>query len=169
MAETVFPLFKDLDLQEKDRFFMKAALKEAQKAFDEDEVPVGAVLVVKDKIVARGYNQVERLKDATAHAEMLCVTSASEHLGNWRLNDATLYCTLEPCLMCAGALLSSRVTRLVWGAKDQRVGANGSWIDVFSTPHPIHSIEVQGGVLEEESAALLQEFFKKVRKKNAKK
>ncbi len=159
------PLFKDLEQIEKDRFFMKAALKEAEAAFAVEEVPVGAVLVINDKIVARGHNQVEMLKDATAHAEMLCLTSASSAIGNWRLNESVLYCTLEPCIMCAGAMLSSRIKRLVWAAKDLRLGANGSWIDIFSHPHPFHSIEVDGGVLEEESTMLLQEFFKKIRKK----
>ncbi len=142
---------------------MRAALKEAKKAFSQGEVPVGAIVVIENKIVSRGSNQVEMLHDATAHAEMLSLTSASEALGNWRLAGATLYCTLEPCLMCAGAMYASRLARLVWGAKDLRLGANGSWMDVFSTPHPLHSIVVQGGVLEEECAALMQEFFKKVR------
>ena len=110
---------------------MREALKEAKKAFEKDEVPVGAVLVHKNRIIARGHNQVELLQDATAHAEMICLSAGAEALGNWRLAETTLYCTLEPCCMCAGALLSARVTRLVWGAPDLRVGANGSWIDLF--------------------------------------
>lgn len=163
--ETMAPQFVDLEQGEKDRFFMKAALKEAKKAFDAEEVPVGAVLVLKDKIVARGYNQVEMLKDATAHAEMLCITSGASFFGNWRLTDATLYCTLEPCLMCAGAILASRVKRIVWAAKDIRLGANGSWVNIFAHKHPLHEVEITGGVLEEESAQLLKDFFQERRKK----
>ncbi|PIS01625.1 MAG: tRNA-specific adenosine deaminase [Chlamydiae bacterium CG10_big_fil_rev_8_21_14_0_10_35_9] len=152
-----------LERSEKDLVFMKEAFKQAQIAYEMNEVPVGCVLVHNDKIIARGYNQVELLKDATAHAEMICLTSGSEHLGDWRLEGTTLYCTLEPCLMCAGALYAARVDRVVWAAKDLRVGANGSWIDVFSKNHPIHTIEISQGPLERESAELMQAFFEKVR------
>lgn len=147
-----------------DEAFMREALKEAKKAFERDEVPVGAVLVHKGKIIARGHNQVELLQDATAHAELVCLSAGAEAIGNWRLLDTTLYCTLEPCCMCAGALLSSRVSRLVWGAPDLRVGANGSWIDLFSHQHPIHEIEIVPRVLEAESADLMRAFFQKQRK-----
>jgi tRNA(adenine34) deaminase len=150
---------------EEDTYFMREALKEAKKALAQDEVPVGAVLVFKGKVIARGYNQVEMLQDATAHAEMLCITSGASALENWRLSDTTLYCTLEPCSMCAGAILASRIKRLVWGAPDLRLGANGSWIDLFSMKHPMHSLEVTSGVLEEESAFLLKDFFAQTRKK----
>lgn len=146
--------------------FMREALKEAQKAFDLDEVPVGAVLVVGGKIVSRSHNQVELLQDATAHAEMLCITSHSLENKNWRLSDATLYSTLEPCCMCAGALFSCRVKRLVWAAPDLRVGANGSWINVFQEKHPIHFVEITSGVLKEEVADLMRRFFAEKRKKS---
>lgn len=149
-----------------DERFMREALKEARKAFAQDEVPVGAVLVHNGKIIARGHNQVELLHDATAHAEMLCVTAGASVLENWRLTDATLYCTLEPCCMCAGAMLSARLTRLVWAAPDIRLGANGSWIDVFKEKHPMHQLEITHGVLEAEAAALMREFFQKARKKH---
>ncbi len=149
----------------KDVVYMKEALKEAKKAFDLEEVPIGAVLVHNDRIIAKGHNQVELLKDATAHAEMLCLTSGAAFLENWRLTGATLYCTLEPCAMCAGAMLSSRIDRLVFGAPDLRVGVCGSWIDLFANEHPIHSIEIVRGVLEAESAALMREFFQLTRKK----
>jgi len=152
-------------MDELNKYFMRAALKEAKKAFDRDEVPVGAVIVHEGKIIARGHNQVELLQDATAHAEMLCLTSAASELKNWRLQGATLYCTLEPCLMCAGAMFSSRIAKLVWGAKDLRLGANGSWVDIFSQKHPLHKIEVEGGVLEAECSAIMQEFFQMVRMK----
>jgi tRNA(adenine34) deaminase len=149
-----------------DAYFMREALKEAKKAFDKDEVPVGAVLVHKDRIIARGHNQVELLQDATAHAEMICLSAGAEALGNWRLLETTLYCTLEPCPMCAGALLSTRVTRLVWGAPDLRVGANGTWIDLFAKDHPIHSIEITPRILEAESADLMRAFFQQQRKRD---
>src|SRR5690606_948292 len=129
-----------------DETFMREALKEAKKAFEKDEVPVGAVLVYENRIIARGYNQVELLQDATAHAEMICLSAGAEAIGNWRLTNATLYCTLEPCCMCSGALIASRVSRLVWGAPDLRVGANGSWIDIFKNKHPIHNLEITSGV-----------------------
>ena len=147
-----------------DEFFMREALKEAKKAFAKDEVPVGAVLVHENKVIARGHNQVELLQDATAHAEMLCLTAGSAYFENWRLTDATLYCTLEPCAMCAGAMFAGRIKRLVWGAPDLRVGANKSWVDLFSAKHPIHEIEVLSGVLQDEAAALMREFFQKKRK-----
>ena len=150
--------------EEKDIFFMEEALKEAKKAFDRDEVPIGAVIVFKDKVIARGHNQVELLKDATAHAEMICLTSASEYLNDWRLNEATIYCTVEPCLMCAGAILAARVKRIVWGTEDIRLGANGSWIDVFSMKHPMHQVEITKNILKNESAALLKDFFQTKRK-----
>ena len=150
----------------RDAAFMREALKEARRAFDDDEVPVGAVLVVDNKIVARGRNQVELLSDATAHAEMICLSAGAAHAANWRLGDATLYCTLEPCCMCAGAMFLSRLKRLVWAAPDLRVGANGSWIDIFSEKHPIHTIEITSGIMQDEAAALMRTFFQKQRKKH---
>lgn len=148
---------------EQDHFFMQEALKEAKKAFKAQEVPIGAVLVSDGKIVSRSYNQIELLKDATAHAEMLCITSASSAIGNWRLLECTLYCTLEPCVMCAGAMLLSRIKTLVWGAKDMRHGANGSWIDIFANKHPMHQMEIRSGVMQDECGALMQEFFRQRR------
>ncbi len=146
---------------------MLEALKEAWKAFKADEVPVGAVLVKDHRIIARGFNQVEMLKDATAHAEMLCITSGEAACDNWRLTGTTLYCTIEPCSMCAGAMLLSRVTALVWGAPDIRHGANGSWVDLFDSPHPTHSMTIRRGVLEEQAAFLIREFFQNRRKKKS--
>ncbi len=150
-----------------DECFMREALKEAKKAFDREEIPVGAVLVREGKVIARGYNQVELLQDATAHAEMLCLTVGAGAIGNWRLADTTLYCTLEPCCMCAGAILNARVKRLVWGAPDLRVGANGSWIDLFKNQHPMHTLEIAQRILEAESAELMRTFFQKQRGKKA--
>ncbi len=149
---------------DKDKFFMLEALKEAKKAFDADEVPVGAVLVFENKIIARGHNQVETLKDSTAHAEIICLTSGSAYFNDWRLKNSTLYCTLEPCIMCAGAIISARVDRLVWAAKDLRMGANGSFINVFEKTHPIHNLKIESAVLEELSSDLMKKFFKEKRK-----
>lgn len=153
--------------EEQDIYFMRAALKEAVRAFDEDEVPIGAVLVHNHKIIAKGHNQVELLKDATAHAEVVCITSASAYLDNWRLLNTTLYCTLEPCAMCAGALFASRVSTLVWGARDIRQGACGSFVNLFDKKHPCHAIEVRHGILENECALLMREFFQKQRQRKS--
>jgi tRNA(adenine34) deaminase len=146
-----------------DKYFMTEALKEAKRAFSKEEVPVGAILVLKNKIIARGHNQVELLKDSTAHAEMICLTAGANFLNNWRLLETTLYTTLEPCIMCAGAIISARVKKIVWAAPDIRVGANGSFIDVFAKKHPIHEVEIQNGVLREEASELMSSFFQKKR------
>ena len=138
---------------------MKEALEEAQKAYDQDEVPVGAVVVFQNQIIARSYNQVESLQDATSHAEMLALRQAAVEVGNWRLLECTLYCTLEPCLMCTGAMILSRVEVAVWGAPDLRHGVGENFAH-----HPIHKVEVRQGILEAESAALLKNFFQKRRK-----
>lgn len=151
-----------------DERFMLEALKQAWKAFKADEVPVGAVLVKEKQIIARGYNQVEMLHDATAHAEMLCLTAGEAAIENWRLKGTTLYCTIEPCAMCAGAMFLTRIDALVWGAPDIRHGANGSWVDLFAKNHPMHEIQVRKGVLQEISAGLMKDFFQLQRKKKGK-
>ncbi len=146
-----------------DQFFMQEALCEARKAFEKNEVPVGAVLVYQNKIIAWAHNQVETLQDAAAHAELLCLQQGAKILGNWRLLQTTLYCTLEPCPMCAGAMILSRIKRLVWAAPDIRQGADGSLFQILNQPHPIHQIAIERNVLKEQSASLLKEFFKKQR------
>jgi tRNA(adenine34) deaminase len=146
-----------------DEQFMREALLVAEEGAAKGEVPVGAVLVLEGKIIARAHNLVESLKDATAHAEMLCIKKGTEVLGNWRLLGATLYCTLEPCPMCAGAMIHSRLERLVWGAPDLRCGAHGSWVNLLETQHPIHQLSVSSGVLKEECGNLMRNFFKKRR------
>ena len=146
-----------------DQLYMRQALKEAQRAFEEDEVPVGTVVVFKGKIIARSYNQVERLKDPTAHAEMLALTSATNFLGTKWLNAASIYVTIEPCSMCAGALVLSRVKNLYFGAKDPKAGACGSVLNIASHKKLNHRIKVAGGILEKECGFLLKEFFKKKR------
>lgn len=147
-----------------DEVFMQEALIEARKAFQEDEVPVGAVAVFQGKVIARAHNQVEALQDASAHAELLCLRLAANVLGNWRLSEVILYTTLEPCALCAGAILSFRVKKIVWGAPDIRQGADGSWIPLLSTPHPMHKLEVVKNVLSDLSGQLMREFFIKKRK-----
>lgn len=138
---------------------MREALEEAKKAYTKGEVPVGAILVIQNKIISRGHNAVEMLQDATSHAEMRCLQEAAEQIGNWRLLGATLYCTLEPCAMCAGAMLLSRIDTLVWGAPDLRQGADGSLFSLLDGKHPIHHINVRKGVLAEECAQLMKDFF----------
>ncbi len=136
---------------------MQKALEEAQKAFDEGEVPVGAVVVMNGKIIARGYNQVEKLKDATAHAEMIALTSAFNFLGSKYLPNATLYVTVEPCLMCAGALYWSKVEEIVWGADDEKNGHQR--ITTINWPfHP--KTRIVTGIWKDECAALMKDFFK---------
>ena len=142
-----------------DEHFMEEALRQARKAVTKGEVPVGAVLVVEGKIVTRAHNQVEELKDATAHAEMLAVTAAAGELDGWRLTEATVYVTKEPCPMCAGALVLSRVKRVVYGAADPRMGAAGGAMNLLQFTGMNHQCEVTGGVRAEECRDLLKEFF----------
>jgi len=143
---------------------MRAALKEARRALEDDEVPVGAIVVHEGRVIGRAHNQRERLKDPTAHAEMIALTQAAAALESWRLDGAVLYVTLEPCLMCAGALVNARVKRVVYGAKDPRAGACGSIYNVGIDARLNHRFEVAGGVLEGECAELLREFFAKKRR-----
>ncbi len=145
-----------------DKFWMQKALAEALQARDKKEVPVGAVAVFENRIVGRGHNQVESLKDATAHAEMLALTSASQTLESWRLSGVTLYTTLEPCTMCAGAAVLSRIDRLVYAAKDPKAGACGSVVDILGNGRYNHQIKVDYFHLLE-SEMLLKEFFKNLR------
>ena len=144
--------------------FMKAALNEAMRAFDTDEVPVGAVITFEGRLIARAHNQVELLHDATAHAEMIALTQASEFLGRWRLTGCTLYVTLEPCSMCAGALVSTRVDRLVFAAHDSKAGACGSLFNIIADERLNHRIQIMSGIMASDSEALLKEFFQTKRK-----
>jgi len=147
-----------------DEIFMSEALKEARKAFDSDEVPVGAVIVHEGRIIARAHNQIKLLKDPTAHAEMIAITQAAAYLASERLINTIMYATIEPCSMCAGALVLARVKRLVYGAGDPRTGACGSVFNITDNRKLNHRIKVAKGVLEQECAGLLKEFFKKKRK-----
>ncbi len=151
--------------QFEDEKWMRHALAEAQLALKKDEVPVGAVVVYEDKIIGRGHNQVESLNDPTAHAEIIAIGAACNFLESWRLSGASLYVTIEPCAMCAGALVLSRIDRLVYGAKDPKAGACGSLYNVVQDLRLNHQVEVTRFVLEDECGQLLKAFFEKVRRK----
>jgi tRNA(adenine34) deaminase len=138
---------------------MQLAIAEAKKAFKRGEVPVGAIIVYKNSIIAKAHNQREMLSDPTAHAEMIAITQASAYLQNWRLSDTTVYITLEPCTMCAGALVQSRVKNLVYGAKDEKFGACESTVNLVNDPRFNHRLNVISGVLEDECSLLLKQFF----------
>ena len=148
-----------------DENYMSEALKEALKAGQEDEVPVGCVIVFDGKIIGRGHNRTIALQDPTAHAEVLAVTAASEHLGSWRLSGCTVYSTIEPCVMCAGALVLARVDRLVYGAPDPKFGACESLYNIVQDPKLNHRITVTSGTLKVQCAEIMQEFFRKKRSK----
>ncbi len=148
---------------ENDATFMREALRLAAKAREADEVPVGAVVVREGRIIGRAYNQVELLRDATAHAEMLALTQAEAAVGDWRLVDCDLYVTKEPCVMCAGALIHVRIRRLVFGCADTRSGAAGSVMNLLQMPALNHRCEITSGVLQDECASILQNFFRQKR------
>jgi tRNA(adenine34) deaminase len=144
---------------------MRLALAEARAAGAEGEVPVGAIMVCDGRIVGRGRNACERLQDATAHAEILAISAASQSLGTWRLEECTLYVTLEPCPMCMGACLNARVPRVVYGALEPKAGACGSVVDLRAPEGYNHRVEATGGVLAAESSTILREFFRAVRQR----
>ena len=146
-----------------DVFYMRSALRCAHKAAAADEVPIGAVIVRNGEVIGRAWNQVEMLKDATAHDEMLAITQAEAAVGDWRLNECDLYVTKEPCPMCAGAIVLARLRRVVFGCPDPKGGAAGGWINLLQSDTLNHRCEVTSGVLVEESAALLRQFFGKKR------
>ncbi len=146
-----------------DEDYMRMALRQAEQAEAQDEVPIGAVAVCEEQVVGRAYNQVEMLSDATAHAEMIALTQAETAQNDWRLNNVTLYVTKEPCAMCAGAMVNARVGRLVYGCYDSAAGAAGSVLNIAEFPGMLHTIPVEGGMLEEECRWLLQSFFRRRR------
>ena len=153
---------KESELQ--DLIFMKEALKLAKQAEKQGEVPVGAVIVQNNKLIAQAFNQKEILQKASAHAEILAIEEASSTLKSWRLSDCTIYVTLEPCPMCAGALVAARLKRLVYACKDPKAGAVHSLYQITEDPRLNHQMEIQAGILEDESSSLLKEFFRKKRK-----
>jgi len=152
-----------IDLQS-DEHFMREAIRQAAKAYEADEVPIGAVVVRNGLAIARGWNQVELLKDATAHAEMLALTAAEAAVGDWRLTDCTLYVTKEPCPMCAGAIVHCRLERVVFGASDPQGGAAGGAMNLLQMPTLNHACQITPGVMEPDCRSLLQNFFREKRK-----
>lgn len=150
-----------------DKHWMQEALLEARKAFEENEVPVGAVIVHNNKIIGRGHNRTEKLKDPTAHAEIIALSAAANYLNSWRLTDTSVYITLEPCLMCTGALILARIKRLIFSTYDEKFGACGSVYDIPKDNKFNHAFEIFSGVLAQESQNLLQSFFKQKRQEKS--
>jgi tRNA(adenine34) deaminase len=157
----MFPMLQGQ--KELDKHFMRQAIREAEKASGAGEVPVGAIVVRKNQVIGRAHNQTKLLKDATAHAEMIAITQACESVGSERLPQTTLYVTLEPCPMCVGAMILSRIDRLVFGAREKKTGACGSVVHLLADAKWNHKFRIEEGLMEFEAAALLQEFFKKKR------
>jgi tRNA(adenine34) deaminase len=152
-----------MSFSERDVYFMRIAIKEAEKAFKKNEVPVGAVIVINDAIISKAYNRVEMTFDPTAHAEMIAVRKATKKVNNWRLMGATLYVTKEPCIMCAGMMVSARLSKLVYGCSDPKKGAVKSIYKILSDDRLNHQVNVFSGLLEEECAMLLRDFFQRLR------
>lgn len=150
-----------------DAFFMSQALRQAARAYEAEEVPVGAVIVRDGQILARAFNQVELLRDATAHAEMLAMTQAFAALGDWRLNECDLYVTKEPCPMCAGAIVHARLRRVIFGCPDAKAGAAGGLLNLLQHPSLNHHCDITSGILADESLMLLRDFFRQRRESNA--
>ncbi len=148
---------------EQKEYYMKQALKEAEKAYKKLEVPVGAIIVKDDKIIARAHNQKETKTDTTKHAEILAIQKASKKLKSWRLIDCEMYVTLEPCSMCAGAMINSRIKKVYIGAKDEKTGAVGSVLNLFNDYTFNHKVEVETGIMEKECQEILKQFFKELR------
>ncbi|MEI6714109.1 MAG: tRNA adenosine(34) deaminase TadA [Verrucomicrobiota bacterium] len=151
-----------IDLQSDD-YFMGEALRMARRAWEQEEVPIGAVIVRDGRVIARAFNQVEQLKDATAHAEMLAVTQAESSVGDWRLTDCDLYVTKEPCPMCAGALVHARLRRVIFGCPSPKDGAGGSLMNILQHPQLNHQCQITQGIRRDESLAMLQAFFRERR------
>lgn len=154
------------DFADPDQLRMKMALNAARQAWDEGDTPVGAVIYHGERLIGKSWNQREALQDPTAHAEILAITQAASALGSWRLNECTLYVTLEPCPMCAGAIMQARIGRLVYGAFDPKAGACGSLLDITGCTKLNHRVEITSGVLAEECGDILREFFRQRRREN---
>lgn len=159
---------KEQEKRKEDTYFMKEALRQAEKAAALGEVPIGAVLVKEGKILARGYNRRNTDKTTLAHAELAAIRKASRHIGDWRLEECTLYVTLEPCPMCAGAIVQARIPRVVAGCMNPKAGCAGSVLNIFDTPGLNHRVLFEKGILEKECAHLLQDFFKELRQNSRK-
>ena len=153
-------------IEQPHRHWMEYAFREAEKAYDQKEVPIGAVIVFENKIIGRGYNQIEKLQDPTAHAEIIAITAAANYLGSRRLLDTSLYVTIEPCPMCAGAIVQSRIPKLIFGAPDSKAGACGTLYNIVNDDRLNHKVEVLSGVLENKCSLIISDFFRKLRETN---
>lgn len=151
-----------------DEYYMKEALKAAQDAYDAGEVPIGAVIVHNGEIIGRGFNRRNTEGNPLCHAEIIAINEAAHSMGDWRIEECTMYVTVEPCPMCAGAIVQARIPRVVYGAKNPKAGCAGSVLDVLNEPKLNHQVDVTEGVLKEECAAMMKEFFKRFRKKEKK-
>lgn len=151
-----------------DEYYMKEALKAAQDAYDAGEVPIGAVIVHNGEIIGRGFNRRNAEGNPLCHAEIIAINEAAHFMGDWRIEECTMYVTVEPCPMCAGAIVQARIPRVVYGAKNPKAGCAGSVLDVLNEPKLNHQVDVTEGVLKEECAAMMKEFFKRFRKKEKK-
>ncbi len=148
----------------KEEYFMQKALEEAKKAYNEGEVPIGCVIVKDDEIIGKGYNRRAKFNCTTAHAEMIAIKNACENLLDWRLEDCTIYTTVEPCVMCSGAIIQARAKRLVYGTANEKFGAAGSITNLFEIDGFNHKVEVTKGIMQEECSFIMKHFFKKIRK-----
>lgn len=151
-----------------DEYYMKEALKAAQEAYDAGEVPIGAVIVHDGEIIGRGFNRRNTEGNPLCHAEIIAINEAAHFMGDWRIEECTMYVTVEPCPMCAGAIVQARIPRVVYGAKNPKAGCAGSVLDVLNEPKLNHQVDVTEGVLKDECAAMMKEFFKRFRKKEKK-
>lgn len=151
-----------------DEKWMRIALLEAEKALEKEDVPIGAIAVLNDEIIGRGYNQREADQDPTAHAEMIAIRQAAQVIGHWRLEDVTLYCTLEPCAMCAGAMVLARLPRLVYATTDPKAGAGGSIMNIASHPQLNHQVEITSGLFADEASEQIRAFFRMLRARGEK-
>lgn len=147
-----------------DEYYMEQALIEAQKAFDIDEVPIGAVIVYKDEIIGRGFNRRNSEKNPLYHAEIMAINEAAKFIGDWRIEECTIYITVEPCPMCAGAIVQARIPRVVFGTRNEKAGCGGSVLNILQEPRFNHRTEIKEGVLLEECMMIMKRFFKRFRK-----
>ncbi len=167
MKQDVELVMRSYSVVKNDEYYMRLAIKEALKAEKIDEVPIGCVIVLNGEVIGRGYNKREKLENSLAHAEIVAINKACKKINSWRLEDATMYITLEPCVMCSGAIIQSRIKKVIYGAYDYRFGAHKSIINLFDVKFN-HMVDIKGGLLEEECSNLIKDFFKRLRveKKN---
>lgn len=162
MRQDVVAVMRYYSVIKNNTYYMKEALKEAKKAYLKGEVPVGCVIVYDDKIIARGYNKREGLNNSLAHAEVVAINKACKRLDSWRLENCVMYITLEPCVMCSGAIIQSRIKKVIYGARDYRFGAHQSIVNLFDVKFN-HLVDIEGGLMENECSNIITEFFKELR------